>query len=101
MTAVAHLNRKGQLTIPAGIRRAVGLEPGQAFQITMTRDGLVLYTIESESEEIDPDQAWFWTPEWQAKEREADEAIAAGDVQVFYSTEEFLASLGERQMMEK
>ena len=78
MTAVAHLNRKGQLTIPAGIRRAVGLEPGQAFQITMTRDGLVLYTIESESEGIDPDQAWFWTPEWQAKEREADEAIAAG-----------------------
>jgi len=23
---------------------------------------------------IDPDQAWFWTPEWQAKEREADAA---------------------------
>ncbi|MEO7194726.1 MAG: hypothetical protein ABIZ05_07865 [Pseudonocardiaceae bacterium] len=22
---------------------------------------------------IDPDQAWFWTPEWQAKEREINE----------------------------
>lgn len=28
----------------------------------------------------DPDQAWFWTPEWQAKEREADEDIKAGRV---------------------
>lgn len=28
--------------------------------------------------EIDPDQAWFWTDEWQQKEREADEDIAAG-----------------------
>src|SRR5688500_4712450 len=28
--------------------------------------------------EIDPEQAWFWTPEWQAKEREADEDFLAG-----------------------
>jgi hypothetical protein len=27
---------------------------------------------------IDPEQIYFWTPEWQAKEREADEDIAAG-----------------------
>ncbi|MGI8648551.1 MAG: hypothetical protein DLM55_06725 [Acidimicrobiales bacterium] len=25
---------------------------------------------------IDPDQAWYWTPEWQAGEREVDEWIA-------------------------
>ena len=30
--------------------------------------------------EQDDDQAWFWTPEWQAKEREADEAIAKGEM---------------------
>ena len=26
------------------------------------------------------DQAWFWTREWQEREREADEAIAKGDL---------------------
>ena len=26
-------------------------------------------------------QAWFWTPEWQQMEREADEDIAAGRVE--------------------
>lgn len=42
---------------------------------------------------VDPEQAWYWTPEWQAKEREADEDIAAGRDKVYYSDEEFLAAL--------
>ena len=41
------------------------------------------------SEEHDPDQAWFWTAEWQAKEREADEAIARGEVRTFDSFDDF------------
>jgi hypothetical protein len=24
------------------------------------------------------DQAWFWTPEWQTRERQADESVALG-----------------------
>jgi hypothetical protein len=44
--------------------------------------------------EIDPDQAWFWTPEWQAGEEEASEDIAAGRVKRYYSSEEFLAAFG-------
>jgi len=27
---------------------------------------------------IPKDQRWFWTPEWQAKEEEADKDLAAG-----------------------
>ena len=46
-------------------------------------------------EQEDPEQAWFWTPEWQAKEREADEAIAAQEGAFFSSEEAFLASLDE------
>ncbi len=43
--------------------------------------------------EIDPEQAWFWTPEWQAREREADEDLAAGHFTRYESDEEFLAAL--------
>jgi hypothetical protein len=46
---------------------------------------------------IDPDQAWFWTPEWQAKDREADADKAAGNVELFESDEAFLAALDERR----
>ncbi len=48
-----------------------------------------------EQEQVDPDQAWFWTPEWQAREREADAAIDAREGTFFSSEEAFLASLDE------
>lgn len=48
-----------------------------------------------DSTEHDPDQAYFWTPEWQAAEKEADEDIAAGRVKEFATGEEFIASLGK------
>jgi hypothetical protein len=40
--------------------------------------------------EVPTDQAWSWSPEWQALEREADEAGPVGTVM---SGEEFLAEL--------
>jgi hypothetical protein len=47
--------------------------------------------------EIDPDQLWFWTPEWQAKEREVDESIRRGNRGTIHlSDDEFLSSLEER-----
>jgi hypothetical protein len=48
-----------------------------------------------EDPSVADDQAWFWTPEWQAGEREVDEQIAAGLTTFFGSTEEFLAALDE------
>jgi len=43
--------------------------------------------------EVDPEQAWFWTPEWQEGEREVDEDIAFGRGTRYDSDEEFLAAL--------
>lgn len=47
--------------------------------------------------EIDAEQAWFWTPEWQAKEREVDEVQERGEPGAVFTTgDEFLAWLDER-----
>jgi hypothetical protein len=43
----------------------------------------------------DPGQAWFWTEEWQEKEREADEDIARGDYETFDDMDDFIRSLDE------
>ena len=43
---------------------------------------------------VDPDQAWFWTPEWQRREHEADKS--AGDLDHYGSDQELLAALDER-----
>ena len=44
---------------------------------------------------IDPEQAWFWTREWQEREREADEDIAAGRGTTYESDDDFVAALEE------
>jgi hypothetical protein len=49
----------------------------------------------AQDREIDPDQAWFWTSEWQAKEREADADIADGRGTFYDSAEAFLDDLDE------
>jgi hypothetical protein len=43
----------------------------------------------------DPDQAWFWSPKWQAGELEADQDIANGRTRVFDGDDAFLASIRE------
>ena len=83
---------KGQVTIPASIRRAASLEEGDPIEVELVEDGILLRPRKV----IDPTQAWFWTPEWQAGEREADEDIAAGRIERFESDEEFLAALDAR-----
>jgi hypothetical protein len=41
----------------------------------------------------DPSQWWFWTPEWQADERQVDAELAAGQYEEFDNMDDFLASL--------
>lgn len=42
---------------------------------------------------ISRDQAWFWSKEWQAKERAADRDIKQGKTKTFSSIEELIRDL--------
>lgn len=59
-------------------------------------DGAAVLLGEISGGRIDPEQAWFWTRDWQAREREADDDIAAGRVTGYASDAEFLAALDAR-----
>lgn len=83
------VRRNGQLTLPAEIRRAAGIEAGDLLTAEVGRDGIVLRPKKL----VDPTQAYFWTRRWQRGEREAQRDIDRGRVKRFESVEEAIAEL--------
>jgi AbrB family looped-hinge helix DNA binding protein len=86
------LRAKGQLTLPEEIRAAAHLEEGDLLDAELTSDGILLRPRKL----IDATQAWFWTPEWQSGEREAETDLAAGRVETFDSGDELVRALRKR-----
>lgn len=66
----------GQITIPKKIREMYNLQEGDILVIERHEDGILMQPRKL----LDPTQTWFWTKEWQEKERLADEDIKDGRV---------------------
>lgn len=80
---------KDQVTIPRRISRALHLKKGDHMLVRLTGGRLEMVPVSM----IPKDQLWFWTPEWQAKEREVDEALARGEFKEASSVDELLKGL--------
>jgi len=87
--ADSRVRAKGQVTIPREIRELAHLEEGDPVVVEMVPEGILLRP----QKVIDATQAWFWTPAWQAGEREASLDIAEGRVETHGSDKDFLDSL--------
>jgi antitoxin PrlF len=85
------LRKKHIVTIPRDLVDRMHLEEGDEFIVTEENGRIVLTPALS----IPADQAWFWTPTWQARIAEAEADLANGNSTVYRSDEEFLASLGD------
>jgi len=84
--AITRVGPKHQITIPREVFEALGLETGDILEVQVVEGGLHLVPQRL----IPRDQAWFWTEEWQLKEREASQAIEQGDVSGPFETVEDL-----------
>lgn len=74
--ARATLRKNSQVTVPAEVRRVLDVVEGDELEFAISENGEVVLrgmTV------IPTDQRWFWTPEWQAGEREASEQLAHGE----------------------
>ena len=83
------LGAKRQVTIPHRISSALRLKKGDHMLLRLVGGRVEMIPVSL----IPKDQLWFWTPEWQKKEREADEDIAQGRVKEFSTVEELLKDL--------
>lgn len=85
------VQRRGLIALPSEVRRRLHLdEPGAQVEVTERPDGVLELRA---ALPVPADQAWFWTEQWQQREREVDEHVGAGRVTVHESTEDFLAHL--------
>ena len=85
------MQRRGVIALPADLRQRLHLdEPGAQVEITERPDGVLELRP---ALPVPADQAWFWTEQWQQREREVDEQIAAGRATVHDSADDLLAHL--------
>ncbi len=89
MTGHTTVRNKGQVTIPADIRRATGLEEGDPVEVEVVEGGILLRP----QKVIDVTQAWFWSSAWQKSIRRSVEQIEAGKGVVSDDDETFLTAL--------
>jgi antitoxin PrlF len=90
VSARVKVRSKAQLTLPEEIRRALHISEGDEVEFAVHEDGTI--TVRGYVS-IPTDQAWFFTPQWLAGEREADEEITSGRGTVHESADEMFAHL--------
>lgn len=83
------LGAKRQVTLPRRAISRLKLHEGDYLEMRVAEDHIELVPLAM----IPRDQLWFWTPEWQAMEKEADEDIKVGRVKSFSSVEDLVGSL--------
>jgi antitoxin MazE len=87
------VRKNAQITLPASIRRKAHVEEGDLLEAEVRDDEIILRPKKL----IDKSQAWFWTEEWQEREKRADEDIAAGRYRDFDTLDDALRYLhGDR-----
>jgi AbrB family looped-hinge helix DNA binding protein len=75
---MAKVGSRGIITIPASLRKAINIHPGDVVVIEAGEDGTEL-TIRPQLT-VDRSQAWFWSENWQKNERYVERDISAGKV---------------------
>ncbi len=83
------IRKNAQITLPAGVRKALHLEDSDLLDCEV-HDGQIVLTPKKL---IDKRDTWFWSPEWQKGEAEAQKDITSGNVEEFESVDDLLDGL--------
>lgn len=87
--SVVKVQKNKNITLPMWVIRRFHLGAGDFVRVEEMVGGVVLKPAKL----VDPAQAYFWTKEWQAGEREAEEDIRKGRVKAFKNIKELIKDL--------
>lgn len=87
------IQSRGTIALPADVRRRLHLdEPGAQLEMTEREDGVLELRA---ALPVPADQRWFWSERWQEREREVDDHVTAGRVELHETTDDFLDHLDD------
>jgi AbrB family looped-hinge helix DNA binding protein len=78
------VTRNYQVTIPADIRKVLSIKIGTLVDFVVEKGALIM----KPKKLVDEEQAWFWSKEWQAREKEAERFLKKGQVISFADVNE-------------
>lgn len=86
---IAQVRQNYQITLPAELRKRLGLKIGDIMEIVVKGYKLIL----TPKRAMDLEESWFWTKGWQEAEREVEGHLKAGRVKRARSAEELIRKL--------
>jgi len=86
---LAKVSEKYRLTLPPEAREKLHIAVGDMIEVHVKNDEVVLRPKKL----IDSSQAWFWSKEWQQKEKEVEEDYKTGRYKKAKHVKEFLTRL--------
>ena len=87
--SVVKVQKNKNITLPIWVIQRFRLGAGDFVRMEDTKDGIVLKPAKL----VDPSQAYFWTKEWQAGERESEADVRKGRVEAFKNLKELIKDL--------
>lgn len=85
------ISSKRQVAIPKSVMEILHLKPGDEVEFEVEDNTARIIPVKTIK--VPREQAWFWTPEWQEKEREADEDIEKNRYKEFDNAGDVLKDL--------
>lgn len=86
---ITKLRGRSQITLPNEVIRKMHLNPGDNLDITIEDDKIIVKPVLI----IDRSQSWFWSKEWQEKEKEVEENIKEGKIYKVKNVDELIDKL--------
>ncbi len=88
----AFIREHYQITLPIEVRKELPIEIGDPVEIRLNKNGEVVIRF---LKTIDASQAWFWTKEHQAREKEAEKELLEGKGKKAKSAKDLIDELEE------
>lgn len=89
MGTTLQIRKNFQITLPARLRKKLGLKVGDLVEVEDSKEGLILKPKRA----INIDQTWFWEEKWLKGEAEAQKDIEKGQVKKFENVEDLIKEL--------